>query len=80
MLLNRQVVFTDCELGVKSKYDRHGAVVQVRDEQGNLLKFVTSSPRLLQIFEIVSERKAFPFTGRLVNTSHSGYANYDIKD
>lgn len=80
MLLNRQVVFTDCEIGVKSKYDRQGAVVQVRDDQGNLLKFVTSSPRLLQIFEIVSERKAFPFTGRLVNTSQSGYANYDIKD
>lgn len=79
MLLNRQLVFTDCELGVKSKYDRPGAVVQVRDEQGNVMKFVTSSPRLIQIFEIVSERKAFPFTGRVVNNTQSGYANYDIK-
>ena len=80
MLLNRPLVFTDCELGVKSKYDRPGAIVQVRDEQGNKMKFVTSSPRLLQIFEIVTEKKAFPFTGRLVNNTQTGYANYDIKD
>lgn len=80
MLTERSLEFTDVELGLRSKFDKPAAVVQVKDDSGKLFKFFTSSPRLLQIFQYVKEKDALPFSGRIVNRNTSGYPDYDIDD
>ena len=58
----------------------NNAWIQVRNAQGKILKFMTSGPRLLQIFQYVCEHDALPFRGKIVNRNASGYPDYDISD
>ena len=80
MLVDQPLEFLDVEIGVKSKYNRPAAVVQVKTAQGKIFKFFTSGPRMLQIFQYVHEHGELPFAGRIVNRNTSGYPDYDITD
>lgn len=80
MIADQPLDFLDVELGVQSKFGKPAAWVQVRTEQGKLYKFITSGPRLLQIFQYVSQNNELPFRGRIVNRNASGYPDYDISD
>lgn len=79
MLTDQPLEFLDVELGVKSKFGKPAAWVQVRS-QGRIFKFITSGPRMLQILTYVSEHGALPFSGRIVNRNASGYPDFDITD
>lgn len=80
MLLEQQLEFLDVELGIPSKFDKQSAAVQVKTQQGKIYKFLTSGPRLLQIFKFVVENNELPFTGRIINKNTAGYPDYDITD
>ena len=80
MLLDQPLEFLDVELGVKSKYGKPAAWVQVRTEQGKLYKFITSGPRMIQVLTFVKEHEELPFRGRIVNKNTSGYSDFDITD
>lgn len=80
MLTEQQLEFLDVEIGVKSKFDKPTAIVQVKNEQGKIFKFFTSGPRLLQIFQYVVENNELPFTGKIINRNNAGYPDYDITD
>ena len=80
MIADQPLEFLDVEMDVRSKFDKPAAWVQVRNEQGRLYKFITSGPRLLQIFQYVKEHNELPFSGRIVNRNTAGYPDYDISD
>lgn len=80
MLTGQPLDFLDVELGVRSKYGKPAAWVQVRNEKGQLFKFITSGPRMIQILTYVSENNELPFRGRIVNKNASGYPDFDITD
>jgi hypothetical protein len=80
MIADQPLDFLDVELDVKSKFGKPAAWVQVRSEQGKLYKFITSSPRLIQIFQYVNTHDELPFRGRIINRNASGYPDYDITD
>ena len=79
MLVDQPLEFVDVELGVKSKFDKPAAWVQV-NAQGRTYKFITSGPRMIQILTYVKEHEELPFTGRIVNRNASGYPDFDITD
>lgn len=78
MLAGREVVFTDAELDVRSKYDKPAAVVQVEDN-GMKYKFFTCNQRLIHTVEYVKQNGCFPFTGKLVRRNTSGLPDYEIE-
>lgn len=79
MLVDQPLEFIDVELGIKSKFGKPAAWVQVRS-QNKLFKFITSGPRMLQILTYVKENNELPFIGRIVNKNASGYPEFDITD
>ena len=80
MIINQPLEFLDVELGVKSKFGKPSAWVQVKNEQGKLFKFITSGPRMIQTLTYVNEHDGLPFAGRIINRNESGYPDFDITD
>ena len=77
MLCGREVVFTDVELGVKSKYKKNAAIVQVEDN-GQKFKFFTCNQKLIQTLEYINTHDGFPFTGTIVRANNAGLPDYEI--
>ena len=80
MLVGQPLEFIDVELDVKSKFGKPAAWVQVRNQQGQTFKFITSGPRMIQILQYVVGHDELPFTGRIINHNASGYPDFDITD
>lgn len=71
MLADREIVFTDVELDVKSKYKKMAAVVQV-EENGRKYKFFTCNHKLIETLRYINAHDGFPFRGTLVRTNNNG--------
>mgnify|MGYP002624737215 CR=1 FL=1 len=80
MLVGQPLEFIDVELDVKSKFGKPAAWVQVRNQQGQTFKFITSGPRMIQILQYVVGHDELPFSGQIVNHNASGYPDFDITD
>lgn len=79
MFVDREVVFLDAEIGVKSKFnDKPSAVVQIEDN-GRKYKFFTNNKKLIQTIQYVKEHDGFPFRGTLVRANTSGLPDYEIQ-
>ena len=77
MLCGREIIFTDVELGVKSKYKKNAAIVQVEDN-GQKFKFFTCNQKLIQTLEYINAHDGFPFTGTIVRCNAAGLPDYEI--
>lgn len=80
MLVDQPLVFLDVELGVKSKFGKPAAWVQVKNSQDKVYKFITSGPRMIQVLTFVKENDELPFAGRIINKNASGYPDFEITD
>lgn len=80
MLVDQPLEFLDVELGIKSKFDKPAAWVQVRNEQGKVFKFITSGPRMIQALTFIKDSNELPFAGRIVNKNITGYPDFEITD
>lgn len=78
MLVGRELTFLDAEMGVRSKFDKPSAVVQVED-RGIKMKFFTCNQRLLQTIGYLKDNEYFPFRGTLVRRNTSGLPDYEIE-
>lgn len=79
MFVDREVVFLDAEIGVKSKFkDKQSAVIQIEDS-GRKYKFFTNNKKLIQTIQYVKDHDAFPFKGTLTRANTSGLPDYEIK-
>ncbi len=78
MLCGREIIFSDVEFGVKSKYKKEAAVVQV-EENGQKYKFFTCNQKLIQTLQYVNSHDEFPFKGTLVRVNNSGLPDYSIQ-
>ena len=77
MLCGREIIFTDVELGVKSKYKKNAAIVQVEDN-GQKFKFFTCNQKLIQTLDYINAHDGFPFTGTIVRCNAAGLPDYEI--
>lgn len=79
IFVDREVVFLDAEIGVKSKFnDKPSAVVQIEDN-GRKYKFFTNNKKLIHTIQYVKEHDGFPFRGTLVRANTSGLPDYEIQ-
>ncbi len=79
MLADREIIFRDVELDVKSKYKKAAAIVQVEDN-GKLFKFFTCNQKLIETLRYINTHDGFPFKGTLVRTNAgSGLPDYAIQ-
>ena len=79
-IAEEKMTFLDVEFDVKSRFDKRTIVVLTEDSRGRRIKFFTSNPRLIHIFEQVKKSNGFPFLGEIYNTKTSGKADYAIRD
>lgn len=73
MLVGRELTFLDAEMGVRSKFDKPSAVVQVED-RGIKMKFFTCNQRLLQTIGYLKDNEYFPFRGYTCKKEYIGAA------
>ena len=78
MLCGRELVFTDVEFDVKSKYNKPATVIQV-EENGQKYKFFTNNQKLTQALSYINAHDGFPFKGTIVRTNSSGLPDYSIQ-
>lgn len=84
ILVGREIVFLDAEIGVKSKFLKNGQVkkstlIQV-EEHGQKFKFFTDNQKLIKTVEYVKEHDGFPFKGTIVNVNTGGgLPDYEIQ-
>ncbi len=78
MLADREIIFTDVELDVKSKYKKRAAVVQVM-ENDKKYKFFTCNQKLIEVLSYINTHDGFPFKGKLVRVNSGGLPDYEIQ-
>lgn len=78
MLEGQEITFLDIEVGVKSKFKKAAAVVQV-EMNSKKYKFFTCNARLIETLEYVKKQNAFPFLGTLTHNNTTGHADYFIQ-
>ena len=78
LFVDREVVFADAEIDVKSKFNgKMSSVVQVEDN-GIKYKFFTNNQRLIETLKFCKEKNLFPFKGTLKRANNSGLPDYVI--
>lgn len=78
MLCGREIVFSDVEFDVKSKYNKKAAVVQVIDN-GQKFKFFTCNEKLIKTLDYINTHDGFPFKGTLARANSTGLPDYVIQ-